>query len=747
MPTRLIFAAILTACAAAAQAADKVALLIGNAAYSNVGKLANPLNDVRLIEASLQSHGFAVTRIEDQTLTQMNRALRNFRAKADAADVAMVYYAGHGIEIGGVNYLIPTDAELTDERDASVEALSTTAILRQISGAARLKLMVLDACRDNPFAKRMIRAKRGRNIGRGLARTTVTAPDTLIAYAAAAGEVTPDGPAGGNSPFSAAFAKALQGPQRDVRQLFGAVRDIMRAEVAGAEPFVYTSLGGANHFIQNASAPVAPKPVPGNNPAKDYELAERIGSAAAWQAFLARHGEKQGFYVSLARAALQKLENASVVAEAPKPRVSAASVTECDRLAAHPLDGDSITEGQWFSQIDANSAIKACKAAVAEHPDVARLEFQLGRSFDKAEQFAQALKWYHGAVARGSAIAMHNIGKQHQLGRGLPKNDATAVDWYKKSAEAGSATGMTSLGWMYANGNGVTKNLSKAVDLYRSAIALGSGRAMYNLGQMLRTGQGVTKDEEESVRLIRKGAELKDDRALASLGWMYQKGNGVEQDFSRAADYYAQAGDLGNSQSMINLAFLYRNGQGVEKDDQAALGWFRKAAEKDHLWGAYNVGWAYEYGRGVKKDEAAALEWYRKAADLGNGRAMAAVGYYYDTGKGVAIDDEIAAKWYKKAVVKNNTTAMNNLGSLYDKGHGVAVDAKLAGKWLSDAVGWGYEFTRNRLIEKSSTYKIGTRKAIQRRLKAEGYYDGAIDGEFGPGTVTALNAYFGVLKK
>lgn len=745
MLARLIFAAMLIAIGATAQAADKVALLIGNAAYDNVSTLSNPVNDVRLIEASLQSHGFDVTRIEDQTLTQMNRALRDFRDKADAAEVAMVYYAGHGIEIGGVNYLIPTDATLTDERDAPVEALSTRAILSQISGARRLKLMVLDACRDNPFAARMIRAKRGRSVGRGLARTTVATPDTLIAYAAAAGEVTPDGPPGGNSPFSAAFAKAMEGPQRDVRQLFGAVRDIMRSEVIGAEPFVYTSLGGANHFIQNASAPVVqpPKPVTGNDPARDYELAERVGSASAWRAFLGRHGEKGGFYVALARAALAKLETAQKAQ--PEP-VAAAPLTECDRLAAHPMDADAVAEGLWFSQIQSSAAIKACKAAVADYPNTARLEFQLGRSLDSDKQFDEALKWYRKAAARGSAMAMHNIGSKYQDGQGVVKNTTIAVDWYEKAVALGNASAMTSLGWIYANGNGVEKDSAKAASLYRSAIALGSVRSMYNLGQMLRKGEGVEQNLAEGVRLIREAAAKDESRALTTLGWMHENGNDVEKDLTKATEFYERAAILGNSQSMINLGVSYRQGKGVAQDDQAALDWFRKAADLDHLWGAYHVGWAYAKGRGVEKDVPTALEWYEKAAELGNGRAMAAIGWYLETGNGVPEDDLKAFEWYKKAVARNNVYAMNNLGALYDNGHGVAVNTRLAGKWLSEAVGRGHKFTKDRLIEKPKTYELGTRKAIQQRLKSAGHYKGAIDGEFGAGTVAALNAFFGTLK-
>lgn len=235
-------------------AQEKVALLIGNASYKVVGELANPVNDVLAVQDSLESHGFHVTVAVDQGFADMNFALRSFRDKADQAKVAMIYYTGHGIEIGGRNYLIPIDASLEDERDAAVEAVTLDAMLRQISGASELKIVVLDACRNNPFAAKMKRADRGRSVGRGLGRIEASEPDTLVAFAAAAGEITPDGTPGGNSPFTAAFVQALNGPPTDVRRLFGSTRDIMRESVPSAEPFVYTSLGGSEHLIQASSS-------------------------------------------------------------------------------------------------------------------------------------------------------------------------------------------------------------------------------------------------------------------------------------------------------------------------------------------------------------------------------------------------------------------------------------------------------------------------------------------------------------
>jgi len=201
--------------------AENVALIIGNSAYTAVATLDNPSNDSVAVAAALTQQGFDVMRTDDLDRNQMYDALRTFRNMADKAEFALVYYAGHGIEVGGKNFLVPVDAWLEDERDASVEMISLDVVMRQISGASLVKMVVLDACRNNPFVTKMKRENTGRNVGVGLGNIQTAQADTLIAYAAAAGEITPDGVNGGNSPFTQAFVNALHGPPADVRRLLG----------------------------------------------------------------------------------------------------------------------------------------------------------------------------------------------------------------------------------------------------------------------------------------------------------------------------------------------------------------------------------------------------------------------------------------------------------------------------------------------------------------------------------------------
>ena len=210
--------------------------------YANAAKLPNAKSDAEKIAASLKRTGFSTVTLHlDLPRDKLNEALRFFSAEAERADWAVVYYAGHGIEFGGVNYLVPVDARLTSDRDISFEAVALDQVLIAVEGAQKLRLIILDACRDNPFTKSMRRTNATRSLGRGLARIEPEGA-TLVAYAAKDGQVALDGE-GGNSPFVTALTQHLETPGLEINFLFRKVRDdVLAATGRRQEPFVYGSL-------------------------------------------------------------------------------------------------------------------------------------------------------------------------------------------------------------------------------------------------------------------------------------------------------------------------------------------------------------------------------------------------------------------------------------------------------------------------------------------------------------------------
>ncbi len=240
----------------------RVALIIGNSAYVNVAPLKNTINDARTIEAALKKVGFQETFLyTNLNKLGLEQALLKFGAAAATADVAVVYYAGHGVEVAGNNYLIPVEARLTNAADVDLEAVRAETAITVAQRARRISIVVLDACRNNPFVPRMKAAGGQRAIGdRGLAAIE-PGGETLVAFAAKAGSTAADGE-GGNSPYAKAFAARIVEPGVEVGLVFRRVRDdVLAATRNGQEPFVYGSLGQREFYFVPGHRETGPKVV------------------------------------------------------------------------------------------------------------------------------------------------------------------------------------------------------------------------------------------------------------------------------------------------------------------------------------------------------------------------------------------------------------------------------------------------------------------------------------------------------
>ncbi len=281
-------------------AAQRVALVIGNAAYAHARPLSNPPNDAEAISASLGRLGFTVTQLADAGMTELMKGLQAFKSAASGSEIALVFYAGHGIEVDKRNFLVPVDARLASADDVEFEAVPLALVMRAVGRSSGLGLVILDACRDNPFAAAMQRhgsTKSTRAIGKGLARVEPTG-ETLVAYAAKEGTQASDGE-GRNSPYTTALLSYLEEPGLEVGMMFRKVRDaVLKATGNNQEPYVYGSLSSEGVYLAAASDPAQTR----------WETVRQSNDPSTLRAFLKEFHESR--FATQAREKLTELARA-----------------------------------------------------------------------------------------------------------------------------------------------------------------------------------------------------------------------------------------------------------------------------------------------------------------------------------------------------------------------------------------------------------------------------------------------------
>jgi len=407
-------------------AEKRVALIIGNSNYEKAARLPNPANDAALIAETFKSAGFDNVELRrDLKVGDMRRALRDFMDKSREADVAVVYYAGHGIEVDGTNYLVPVDAVLERDVDVYDEALTLERVLVSVEPARQLRLVILDACRDNPFTRSMKRTMASRAIGRGLAKIEPTSPNTLIAYASKAGSTASDGD-GKNSPFTTALVKHVTKPGLDLRKAFGYVRDdVLKSTGNRQEPYVYGSLGGDDVPLVPAK-PVATVPQADPNAAvrKDYELALQLGTRDGWEAFIRSYPD--GFYGDLAKGQLRKVS--AEEARAATAEKARQAEQEKARLVAEGAKQAELAKAAAAAKAAEEARIAAEKAKAIEQERAASAERARLAEQEKARIAAEKKKQEDqekAAAAEQARLAAEKAAaeKKEQLAALAPRAD------------------------------------------------------------------------------------------------------------------------------------------------------------------------------------------------------------------------------------------------------------------------------------------------------------------------------------
>ena len=464
-----VLTVVVLAVPAVVLADGRVALIVGNSTYAHIGRLPNPDNDARDMSAALRRLGFEVTTELDADRVELTEALRAFTRRSAGADVSLVFYAGHGIEMDGVNYLVPVDARLERDVDVRYEALTLDDLLVSTAGAS-LRLVILDACRNNPLARSMQRTAASRSVSGGSfgdLNEDLLGDETLVAYAAAAGTTAADG-RGRNSPYTAALLEYLEQPL-EIGLLFRRVRAQVLASTSGQQrPHEYHSLL-SEHYLSVpptadsvtvvATPAVVPDVVPVDVEQLDASQLRRLAEQGA------------------ARAQFE-LGSRHVMGEGVRE--------------------DHAEAGRWFR--------RAAEQGHADAEERVAYGYQNGY-YGFQEDYGEAVRWYWRAIEQGNANAMNNFGWMHQHGLGFQQDYAEAVRWYRRAAEQGNASAQNNIGAMYYRGQGVQQDYAEAGRWFRRAAEQRYATAQANIGYMYEHGHGVRRDRLEAARWYRMAAD------------------------------------------------------------------------------------------------------------------------------------------------------------------------------------------------------------------------------------------------
>lgn len=545
-------------------AAVRKAIVIGESAYGDHNTLDNTVNDANDMAATFTQLGFEVTKVIDANEQSLNEKLRLWYKTITNTDVAVFYFAGHGAEIDGVNYLIPVGGKFELVADVTEHAIKADEVITYMDGQnVKLKLMILDACRTNEFNK-----TRGRSTG-GL--VGMDAPKgTYIAFAAAPKQAAIDGGIYGfkNGVFTHFLKTELLKPGVSLDGILTNVANDVDSLTNGKQ-FPYRNVGVTKRFYFIPRSP-GDNPVPYNPspaPAPAVDVAELVNQADAYY--------KNGLYRNAVQLYKQAAEKGNAYAQY--------KLGYC----FYHSDGvkqDTVQAFYWFKN---------------------------------------AVEWYKGAAEQGNVDAQDILGYYYLCGLGGVKKDfGQAMDWYrkaaegyKKAAEQNDAHAQYMLGIYYIVNYKLGPDFDQVIKWLTKAAEQGNVDAQYELGFYYMDGfmRIVKQDYNQAIYWYRKAAEQGNAKAQLDLGRYYSY-----KDDNQAVYWYRKAADQGEPFAQCSLGSCYYLGQGVAKDYDRAVEWYRKAAEQENGYAEYSLGRCYYYGNGVAKNNDQAVEWYKKAVKHGD---------------------------------------------------------------------------------------------------------------------------------
>jgi TPR repeat protein len=715
------FAAVLfLACAfatfvSAARAERRVALIVGNTAYHYAAPLRTPSADADGVAALLRTLDFNVVELKDVDKPGMEQAVRRFSAEIDGADIALFYYSGHAVEVGALNYLIPTSARIDGPRSLALDAIA----LQDVSSAmrqagAKVQLLFLDACRDNPYETAYAPPRAGAT-NRGLAPVGA-ASGSLIAFSTQPGQVARDG-TGEMSPFTTGFVRYARLPNLDVRQVLNRVRSYVLEDTDNQQvPWDNSSLV-ADVFL-----------VPKRPPPKFEKLLSAVVTpgAGAQTLRLAPPVQPEGGEVLVTieqRPAYGHLTlDSRGVAESEA--IPAADFARLAYESTSPKPEDSFSyrvddawgnTGVGLVKIMMTQAVAASPAPESPPLDIdvsaisliglgPNLIYRRPPSFATPASgrdlrlqadipFGQMVLGDR-VIEKGRLVDLADV--VHLKFEPQPRSDGkhvvalfTTTDGSPGEVKVGIDVRMTDCDRLAgdrldAQGAGegvVTGQIDLSAALPACELAHNaqpdSGRFNYQLGRVY----AALGRDGDAVAAYQRADSQGYIRARYALGYHFVYVPPLDP--ARGKEFLEQASAAGDVFASYALGQLYYEGRGVAKDLVKAKGLFEAAARMGHTYAMNSLGRMYQYGEAVSTDVALARRYWEESAARGDLYGINNLGIVYRDGIAAPKDPGKALVYFKQATALGHPESPGNIGLLYLRGDGVPVDFTAARKWFA----------------------------------------------------------------
>ncbi|WP_171177308.1 caspase family protein [Ruegeria sp. HKCCD8929] len=615
--------------------APRIAIVIGNQDYTNVGDLTNARKDAQDIASLLREFNFKVYDGYDLEKREFEELLRTAVLNIPDSANVLFYYAGHGIQIGRRNYLLPVDAKFESIYDVPLATMTLDRVIDTLSARSSAHVAILDSCRDNPFSDIRLAADLDANLfetrtGFDVFRTPL---NSLVAYSTSPGAVASDGAAGENSPYTAAVLETARAtPFENIQQLFPVIRERVHDSTQGQQIPWESSTLVKPFYLAQLQTETTPEPVTGGEAQsldlthqfdKNIPLSQTLEQALGAdisevhiverpdRGVIALGDEQQSGSISYApeisdvravevnKAGVQDKFVVEVVTSGQqRQRVDVSlqlDLNACDLEAGDALDLNGVGIFRLPNEINIPDGLKACGEAVAAHPDNARFRYQLGRVQQAAGQLSEAYDNISAAAAAGhirAKFALAMLLDSEQIDRAvtkIPLDTQKALTLLEEGTAEQDPYAMHRLGKKLLREGETAEEKKRGFELLERAVELGHTFSMNELGLYFLRENSEHYIPERGMRYLRASELRKDIYGYDNLAYVALNGlGGNPVDYEKAHRYFLAAAEGGHPTAPASIARMILRDQLQGRTRAEALEWYDMSLARGDAWGGAN---------------------------------------------------------------------------------------------------------------------------------------------------------------